>query len=96
MNRDSVATLLVGLLFLSALVAVWASVRWFFSVRELQSLQVNAAQVNNTRAAAQALANDALMYSRKNPAMDALLQEFNVRQKGETGTNQPGPKPAAK
>jgi len=87
MNRDTLASILVGLLCASALLSVWLSVRWFFSVRELQQLQVHAAQVNNSRAAAQSLANEALAYSRKNPAMETLLQEFNLRQK-EGSTNQ--------
>ena len=93
MKRDTLASLLVGLLVASSLVAAWLSVRWFYAVREMQDLQAQFAIVNNARAAAQALANDALAYSRKNPAIEPLLQEFNMR---PAGTNAPTTKPNSK
>lgn len=96
MKRDSLAALLVGLLFAAALLTAWLSVRWFFAVREMQELQVQFAVVNNARAAAQALSNDVLAYARKNPAIEPILQEFNLRQPGSPPTNQPPAKPAAK
>lgn len=92
MKTESVSALLVLLLFLSALVAVWLSARWFFSVKEVQELQAEQVRINNTRAAAQALANDTIQYARKNPAMEGVLAEFNVR----PATNQAPVSPAAK
>lgn len=85
MKSESVSALLVLVLFISALGAVWLSVRWLFSMRELQELQGQQARVNNTRMAAQALANDTLIFGQKNPAMEPILAEFNLR----PGTNQP-------
>ena len=79
MKSESVSTGLVLLLFLSALFAVWLSVRWFFSVKEMQELQTQQTRINNTRAAAQSLANDVVQYARKNPKMEAVLAEFNLR-----------------
>lgn len=84
--------MLVLLLFVSALAAVWLSARWFFSVKEMQQLQLRQAQVNNTRTAAQALANDVVNYGRKNPAIETLMAEFNLR----APTNQAPAKAAEK
>jgi hypothetical protein len=92
MKSETVSAILVLLLFVSALVAVWLSVRWFFSVKEMQELQFQQARMANTRAAAQGLANDAIQYGRKNPAIEPLLVEFNLR----PTTNQPLANPAAK
>jgi len=92
MKSESVSAVLVLVLFVSALAAVWLSVRWFFSVKEMQQLQLRQAQVNNTRTAAQALANDVVNYGRKNPAIEPLLAEFNLR----APTNQVPMKPAEK
>ena len=83
---------MVLLLFLSALVAVWMSVRWFFSVREMQALQFQQAAINNTRMTAQSLANDAIVYARQNPRMEPILFDFNLR----ASTNQPSANPTAK
>ena len=91
MKSENVSAILVLLLFLGALGSVWLSVRWFFSVKEVQELQFQQARVNNTRAAAQGLANDAISYARKNPAIEPLLVEFNLRP-----TNQPPTNPVAK
>ena len=92
MKSENVSPVLVLLLFIAALAAVWLSVRWFFSMREMQQLQAQQVYVNNTRAAAQALANDVIRYADRNPAMEPLLTEFNLR----PATNQPPSKPAGK
>ena len=93
MKSESISTGLVLLLFLSALFAAWLAVRWYFSVKEVQELQAEHARITNTRTAAQALANDTLQYARKNPAIEPLLAEFNLRT-----TNQPpaNPNPTAR
>ncbi len=95
MKRETLAGLLVGLLSASALLAAWLSARWFFTVREMQELQLQFVLVNNTRAAAQALSNDVLAYARKNPAIDPILQEFNLRP-ATTATNTPASRPVGK
>ena len=92
MKSENVSGVLVLLLFIGALGAVWLSVRWYFSMREMQHLQGQQMYVNNTRAAAQALANDVLQYANRNPTIEPLLAEFNIR----PATNQPPTKPAGK
>lgn len=91
MKSETVSAVLVLILFLSALTAVWLASRWFFSVKEMQQLQFQQARINNTRAAAQSLANEIVVYGRKNPAIEPILKEFNLR----SPTNQPPAKPAA-
>ena len=96
MKRDTMRVILVGLFCVSSVVAAWLAVRWFFAVREMQDLQAQFAIVNNIRAAAQSLSNESLAYSRKNPAIEPLLQEFNIRAPGQPTTNQPPAKPNSK
>jgi hypothetical protein len=89
MKRDSLAAILVGLSCASAVLAMALALLWLSSMREMEDLQGQAAVVNNRRAAAQALVNDAVLYSREHPAMEALLQEFNLRQASTPATNTP-------
>lgn len=92
MKSESVSAAMVLVLFVSALFAAWTSLRWFFSVKEVQDLQARQVQIGNTRAAAQALANDTILYARKNTAIEPLLAEFNLR----AATNQAAANPAGK
>ena len=92
MKSETVSAVLVLVLFVSALIAVWTSLRWFFSLKEVQELQSRRMQIGNTRTAAQMLANDTIQYARRNPAIEPLLGEFNVR----LSTNQVPTTPAAK
>jgi hypothetical protein len=79
MKSETVTAVMVLALFVSALAAVWISARWFFSVKEVQDLQAQQARITNTRVAAQALANDVIQYGNKNPRIEPLLAEFNLR-----------------
>lgn len=92
MKSENVSAALVLVLFIGALASVWLSLRWFFSVREMQELQSEQMRITNTRTAAQALANDTVQYANRNPAIEPLLAEFNLR----GGTNQPAPKSGLK
>jgi hypothetical protein len=83
---------LVGILFACALFTAWISVRYFFSVREAQGLQAQAIFINNTRNAVQGLANDAVEYSKRNSAIDPILQQFDIKLRP---TNAPASAPPA-
>jgi hypothetical protein len=91
-KHDLLATILVALLVASAVVAMGLSLSWLSSVHEMQELHEQAAVVNNSRAAVQALVGDVLAYSRDHPAMEGILQEFNMKQPGTGTTNQPATK----
>ena len=98
MKSNLLCTLTLGVFLVCALYTIWLSVRYFFSVREIQQLQYQYAVVEQTRNAIQSLANEALEYSKGHPAIDPLLQQFDLKQK-PGATNAPAqaaPKATAK
>ena len=91
--RDTVGLLLVGALCFSAIVTLWYAWDHYSSVRELQQLYARQSAIATTRAAANALASDAIDYSRTNPAIDAILFKFDLKtHSGAALTNQPSGK----
>ena len=91
--RDTVGLLLVGALCLSAILTLWYAWDHYSSVRELQQLYARQVAIGNTRTAANSLANDAIEYSRTNPAIDAILFKFDLKPRsGAALTNQPSGK----
>ena len=88
--RDTVGVLLVGALWLSAILAIWVSLDHGYRVKKLQELYVRQPEINNLNAAAQSLANEAIEYSRKNPAIDPILLQFDLKPRvAPASTNQP-------
>jgi hypothetical protein len=85
MKINLLTAVLVGVLLVCSLLATWISVRYFFSVKELQQLQGEMLRVNQTVAAVQSLAAQAVDYSKRNPAIDPILQSFELKPK----TNMP-------
>jgi hypothetical protein len=90
--KDSVGLLLVGALCLSAILTLWYAWDHYSSVRELQQIYTRQVAINNARAAANSLANDAIDYSSTNPAIDAILFRFDLKPKPGATTNQPSAK----
>jgi hypothetical protein len=91
--RDTVGLLLVGALCLSAIVTFWYAWDHYSSVRELQQIYSRQTAISNTRVAANSLANEAIEYSRTNPAIDAILFKFDLKTRsGAALTNQPSGK----
>jgi hypothetical protein len=91
--RDTVGLLLVGALCLSAILTLWYAWDHYSSVRELQQIYARQAAMGNMRAAANSLANEAIEYSRTNPAIDAILFKFDLKPHlGPAATNQPSGK----
>ena len=80
------AVALVTALFLSALATCWFAVWWFLGARELQALEFQYQSMNQISAAVQSLANDAMEFSRRNPAIDPLLQQFDLKPKPVSAT----------
>jgi hypothetical protein len=81
MNQSFFTTLLVGLLALAVLVTTGVALMQVRSVQKLSQLQVQAALINRNRALINSLASEALEYSKRNPAIDPLLQSFNIKPK---------------
>jgi len=93
MKQNPIGAILVGLLFVCAVLTTWMAVRYYFSVKELAKLQGQFTFVNNTWSAVQALANDAVQYSKQYPAIDPILQQFDLKPKPATAIP-PASKPA--
>jgi uncharacterized protein YcsI (UPF0317 family) len=72
-------TVLIGVLTVSALLSVGFCWRYVATTRELRSLQTQANLINNNRTMINALANDAVEYSKKNPAIDPVLESVNLK-----------------
>ena len=87
-RNNPVTSLLVSILFLAALGTCWFAVRYFFSVRELQGIQFRYQNLMATQTALQSMAAETVAYSQQNPAINSILQEFNI-------TNRPVAPPAA-
>jgi hypothetical protein len=93
-KSNPLAVVLVTALFLSALISSWASIWWFLGARELQSLEYQFQSMSQISAAMQSLANDALEYGRRNPAIDPLLYQFDLKAKAAAPpSTSPAPKP---
>jgi hypothetical protein len=91
--RDTVGLLLVGALCLSAILTLWYAWDHYSSVKELEQLYARQVAIDNTRAAANSLANEAIEYSRTNPVVDAILFKFDLKARpGPRVTNQPAAK----
>ena len=94
-KNNPLAVMLVTALFLSALASSWFSLWWFLGARELQAIEYQFQSLNRISSAMQLLANDAMEYSRRNPAIDPVLLQFDLktRQTAPPATIQPPLKP---
>ncbi len=88
MKQESFTAFLVGTLSVCAVAGVVLSVNYWFSTRALRRLQPQAMAYQARLNLAQALLNDTLEYSKRNPSIDPFLQSLNIK------TNV-GPAPAA-
>jgi hypothetical protein len=72
MKNDNITTALNLVLAVLAILGVVFALQTIFRTRELRTLQFQATQANAYSMAVQALANDTLAYSQKNPNSDIL------------------------
>jgi hypothetical protein len=86
---------LVGALILSAVCSFVFSARWFFAQQEVQKLQGLAFNINNILAATQGLANEAIEFGKRNPAIESVLQQIRPTPAAPPGPTAPSPKPGA-
>ena len=94
MKSTTLLALLVGALFVCGLATLWLSVRFYFSTKEREELQSHLLMINRTTKAADALAYEALAYSKSHPEMVPLLRRFNmIRPPASTNTVNPQPSP---
>lgn len=92
MRSPVIGTLLVVLLMLSGLTTCLLSARWFFATREIQRLQARADSLTRTSNLMQQLAAESVEYGRRNPAINPLLEQLNLKASAaRSATNTPGP-----
>ena len=89
MRKYSFAALLVGLLFISAAATAVQVLRLAFATRDMRRLQPRIIEINARLNLAQALLNDTLEYSKRNPAIDPLLQAMNFKTNSAAGPTGP-------
>jgi hypothetical protein len=94
MKNSPLAPLLAGVLLLIGLMTAFITVRYYFSLKEYQKLQIEFAGITNKRNAVQALANESVEYSKTNPAIDSILFEFDLKPKPGAAASTPATKPA--
>ena len=93
MRNNSFTALLVGLLFISAAAVAVQVLRLSFATRDLRRLQPRIVEINANLNLAQALLNETLEYSKRNPAIDPLLQSLNLKTNSAAGAS---PQPISK
>ncbi len=84
MNKNPLVTLLMVLLLLSVLAAAGLSFWYVQSTRRLNLLQWQATQATRNRNIVQNLANEAVEYGKRNPAIDPVLQSVGLKPKPAT------------
>ena len=94
MKNNSLPTILLGVLAVSALASL--GLRWSFitSVRDARALQPQIAAAQQNRAIASSLASDVIAYSKTHPDMNPILEAVGLREK--TPSVNPAVKPASK
>jgi len=86
-RNNLLGSLLVLLLLVFGLLSCLWAVRYYFSVVEAQRLQGQYQKLQATMAGMQSLVNETIEYSRRNPDVDPLLFQYNL--KPRAGTNVP-------
>jgi hypothetical protein len=72
MKNDNITTALNLVLAVLAILGVIFALQTIFRTRTLRTMQIQATQANTYRMAVEALAQDAIAYSQKNPNSDIL------------------------
>ena len=93
MKNSPLNGILLAALVVSSLWSVWLCYTVIARNRELRQLQARFAGVNHNQQLLTALANDAVEYSKKNPAIEPVLQSIGINPRGTTtSTNKPAGK----
>jgi len=91
MKSNAMTTVLLGLLTLSALASVVLCLLFTTNTRQKNVLQSEATAIINKRTIVNALANDAVEYSKKNQAIDPILESvgYHLGKSTSAATNRP-------
>ena len=95
MQKSPLTAILLTVLLVNVLATAVLSFGYIWHMREAQRLQLEINTINQARNLVQALANDAVEYSKRNPAIDPWLQSVGL--KAPKAAPAPSPaKPAGK
>lgn len=94
MKSNLTCTLTLGVFLVCALYTIWLSVRVYFSANDLQQVQYQYMRLEQTHEALQSLASESLEFSKKNPAINPILQRFEIKPRIAL-TNAPAAAPKA-
>jgi len=96
MKSNSLSTILLGVLAVSAVSSLVLCWSFISSVRDARALQPQVAAAQNNRAIASSLANDVVLYSRAHPdpALNQILEIVGLKEK--SASTNPVAKPASK
>jgi Tfp pilus assembly protein PilX len=91
MKNNPMTTVLLGVLTLSALASVVLCLLFTTNTRQRNLLQSQATSIMNKRTIVNALVNDAVEYSKKNQAINPLLESvgFKPGNSASAATNKP-------
>jgi len=94
MKNNQLATILLGLLTISALASVVLCWLYISSTRQKNALQAQANMIVNNRNVIAALVNDTLEYSKTHQAIDPVLESLRLKggKSAATTTNKPATK----
>ncbi len=81
MKNSSTTAVLLGLLAVSAVASALLSAFYIGNAREFRKLNSQVMFINQRTAAISSLANDALEYSKRNPAIDPILESVGAKPK---------------
>lgn len=79
MKSNPLLAILLGMLTISALAFVILTFSFISASRQMRGLQLAAANVNNSQMVLSALLGDLVEYSKRNPAIDPLLEEIRAK-----------------
>jgi len=79
MKQESLAAFLVGTFSVCALAAMVLSAKYCFSARTLHRIQSRVMAVQSRVNVTQALLNETIDYSKRNPAVEQLLRSLNLK-----------------
>ena len=92
MKNNQLATILLGLLTISALASVVLCLMFVSNTRQKNILQDQANRIVLNRNIMAALVNDSLEYSKTHPAMDPILESLRLKSAKPAATNKPAGK----
>ena len=92
MKNNQLATMFLGLLFLSTAFSSFLILRYNSALHRLQNLQPQLVAESNARSLIQAIMNDTIEYSKTHPDINKVLQPYTIGGKPAAPASAAAPK----